>query len=120
MHLKNASSDRILDGVAMKKMILTSLLLATSFSIHAQGACEGEAQVLGQIQSVTFKPATSCVAVITNIESYSSNEFCPLSMDEIIATGITVPAINEAACKALIGQSLSGTVVKKGDVLNIE
>ena len=104
----------------MKKIILISLLVAISFSIHAQGACEGEAQVLGQIQSATFKPAASCVTVITNLESYSSNEFCPLSIDEIIATGITVPVTSEVACKALVGQILSGTVVKKGDVLNIE
>jgi hypothetical protein len=104
----------------MKKMILTSLLLATSFSIHAQGACEGEAQVLGKVQSASFKPAANCVTVINNLESYSSNEFCPLSIDEIIATGITIPVASEEACKALVGQSLSGTVVKKGDVLNIE
>ena len=103
----------------MKKMIFASLLLSVLFSFRTQ-ACEGELQIISKIKSVNFNSAGDCIVIVTDVEVPSSNMFCPLSIDDVLATGITLKGETLQSCIALVGQPLSGVVVKKGDVLNIE
>lgn len=103
----------------MKAILLLSVVLGTSFSVSAF-ACEGEAQVAARVAQTSFRLGNGCNITIKNVTSFAVNPFCPLSLDEINATGISTAVANGHECVLSPGDSIQAVVVKKNGSLFLE
>ena len=101
-------------------LAFTSSIFISSLTLpsHSYG-CDGEAQVVGIVSSASFIKER-CIIKIGNVSSYASNPFCPLSVDEINADGVTLSILTSDKCGRQLGHEISGVVVKTNGLLELE
>lgn len=110
----------------MKNLMMFSLVALVALAgLAAQVAnagmkCEAEAQVNGKVKAARFDGSNSCVITISEVSNYSSNPFCPLSIDEIIANGVRITTKTASDCSSFIGKPVSGIIVSHDGQLVFE
>lgn len=95
------------------------LLVLALFGLTAQSAfsaCLGEAQIIARISSIEPVSSGLCIAQIeaADVRFFSENQLCPLTLDEVVASGIFVKADNTQCFLSADGE-LSGVVKVNGD-----
>ncbi|MNK91637.1 hypothetical protein D3C87_1117450 [compost metagenome] len=93
----------------MKYMIVLASLLAAQSSL-ALNCDELDAQFIGYVRSVQKGANGTCEAKLSfpgDTSSYNPNMMCPLDIDEVVASTITV------ACNTQVGDILAGHLIRK-------
>lgn len=90
------------------------IILGLLASLSPALACDGEAQFIAKVGSRTFSLSQGCKVTLTEVRHFSSNPFCPLSLDEINTSELLVGTLNGHECAYDIGDEVSGVAVKQG------
>lgn len=99
----------------LKVTVFLSLLLSASVFAN----CIGEAQLIGQVESIK-KTLTSCRVFLTRDSWLQSSLVCPIDESKLQLEGIEVGIINGHDCPYEAGAAISGIVVDKGHVIVLE
>lgn len=97
----------------MKSLILGFALTVTSMSAFAQN-CLGEAQFAAKVASVQKLSDGSCKVYIKDVSHYSEHMFCPLSLAEVLSSGIDISDRVGNNC-SYNHEDISGVVVLKAN-----
>lgn len=102
------------------KKLLSALLVIGSLSSVSAMACDGEAQVIAQVDQTSFRLGIGCKLTLTKVTHFAANPYCPLDIDEINSLGITGDIASGHECALSSGDSISGVVVKRNGNLFLE
>ncbi len=98
----------------MKTLFILAISLMVSTG-YAAPVCEGEAQIIAKVGPIKSKTMLSCVVEIdaSSIQLYNMSGVCPLDIDEVLATGVSVGLKDGHDCALSEGDVISGVIVKK-------
>jgi hypothetical protein len=99
--------------------MMKALFLSLVFSVSAQAACIGEAQIIGSISHVK-KSSTGCRAFLSSDTRIQQSMVCPLSESKLQSVGIEVGLVNGHDCRAEAGDSISGVLVDNGYLIYLD
>jgi hypothetical protein len=102
----------------MKLTIFFHLFLVMSIgSVSLANTCVGEAQIIAKIQKTVFVSPTECKGFIDpkSVEFFSSSQTCPLTIDEVLANGITPRHIDQGVCAFIEGDTVNGIIFVDAD-----
>lgn len=102
----------------MKFLTFTFLLL----SIQSFACDQAEAQILAKVVVGDTDSMHYCRAIVTaeSIEIYNESEVCPLSKEEVISKGVEFPLTNGHDCDVYRGDTITGVVYKKGEIIYLD
>lgn len=102
-----------------KMKIKPSLYLMLMFFVpnFSFGDCLGEVQLISKTGQVVAKASSCVVFPSTSVPIFhETNPLCPgLTIDDILATGITVPLNDKGLCPYELGAPLTGYVSLQED-----
>lgn len=96
----------------MKMKFVFLALLIMSFQQVVSANCLGEAQIIGQVQSVKINKDSKSCTISLNPQMtrfFSENQICPLDLADVYSVGITYP-LSKAGCPVQAGQDISGVL----------
>lgn len=96
----------------MKTQRILLAFLVLSLQQLASANCLGEAQIIGQVQSVQISKDSQSCTISLNPQMtrfFSESQVCPLDLADIYSAGITFP-VSKAGCPVQAGQEISGVL----------